>query len=243
MAHDAASFAAACPLTDEEDRTAARLATPELQLRWRGARAVLRLVLSTYVGCAPADVPMGIAPCVVCGGPHGKPVVVGSRLHTNLSHAGDAVAVVVAASPVGVDIELPGHLGDPSNLSNRFYASVEANWVQDGSEDERERRFLLLWVRKEALLKATGEGLPGGLGTTVVLGPTPITVSRRVAGAPSQWTVTDMGAATHPCGAVALAGDLCELRVLQLADLARAADPARQGPASWAGDQPPPSNP
>jgi 4'-phosphopantetheinyl transferase len=223
--HDASQNASTLAVTDAEERRAARRITEELAVRWRAARGLLRLVASKYLGCDPLEVPITLAPCVHCGEPHGKPVLAGSRVHINLSHTGDTVMIAVASAPVGADVE-PGPSGrDARKLSGRFYSPAEAEWVREAAPDQAGRRFLRLWVRKEAILKATGEGLPGGLGTVPVLGPAPLTVTRSVAGATSRWTVADVGAATHPFAAVALAGEECHPRVLSLADL-DAAQPA-----------------
>lgn len=219
VVHDVSTSASTFLVTDEEERVAARHATRELALRARGARGVMRLVASRYLGCGPLEVPIAAAPCPHCGEPHGKPVIDGSPVHINLSHAGETVLVGISSSPVGVDVESETRTTDALALSSRFYSRGEAEWVRDVEPANARRRFLRLWVRKEAILKATGEGLPGGLDSVAVLGPTPLTVTRTVTGATSSWTVADVDATTHPFAAVALAGDACQLRVLTLADL------------------------
>jgi 4'-phosphopantetheinyl transferase len=140
----------------------------------------------------------------------------------NLSHTGDTVMIGVSSSPVGVDVEPGPSGGDPLALSKRMYSPAEAEWVREAGPVEAGRRFLRLWVRKEAVLKATGEGLPGGLETVPALGPAPLTVTRSIGGSTARWTVADVDAATHPFAAVALAGEECRLRVLTLGDLGAA---------------------
>jgi 4'-phosphopantetheinyl transferase len=221
--HDIASNAPSLVVSDAEERTAARHATPALALRSRGARGLLRLVVSEYLDCRPIEVPIAPAPCIHCGGPHGKPIIEGSPVQMNLSHAGDTILVGIASLPVGVDVE-SDRAGDLLALSRRFYAAAEAEWVGEAGPSEVADRFLRLWVRKEAVLKATSEGLPGGLDGVPVLGSTPLTVTRHPAGESSRWTVADVDPAIVPFAAVALAGGACELRVLSLADL----EPARR---------------
>jgi 4'-phosphopantetheinyl transferase len=217
--HDVLPCASTVVVTDEEERAAARHATEELALRQRGARGLMRLVASKYLGCRPIDVPIKPAPCIYCGEPHGKPLIDGSSAHINLSHAGNTVLIGISSLPVGVDVESETRKTESLALSRRFYSPAEAEWVSETGPAEARRRFVRLWVRKEALLKATGEGLLGGLDTVAVLGSTPLTVTRAVGGGPSRWTVVDVDAAAHPAAAVALAGDACELRVLSLGDL------------------------
>uniref|UniRef100_UPI00293E24A3 4'-phosphopantetheinyl transferase family protein n=1 Tax=Clavibacter sp. MX14-G9D TaxID=3064656 RepID=UPI00293E24A3 len=79
------------------------------------------------------------ARCATCGGPHGRPVLGGSRaldaLHASVAHAGDAVVVAVSGhGPIGIDAE-PSDREVPSGMS------------------------LARWVRIEAVLKADGRGL------------------------------------------------------------------------------------
>ena len=235
VVHDASQSASNLVVTEAEERLAARRITEERALRWRAARGLMRLVASKYLGCEPLEVPITLAPCVICGEPHGKPVLADSPVHINLSHTQNTVMVGIAASPVGVDVE-PGPSGrDWLKLSGRFYSPAEAEWVREAGPVQAGTRFLRLWVRKEAVLKATGEGLPGGLETVPVLGAGPLTVTRSVAGVTSPWTVADVDPATHPFAAVALEGEDCRLRVLALADLdaapTRVALPPPRSPA------------
>jgi 4'-phosphopantetheinyl transferase len=217
--HDAPAIAPALAVTDEEKRAADRYATERLALRSRGARGLMRLVASRYLDCPPIEVPITRAPCIYCGEPHGKPMIDGSPVQINLSHAGDTVLIGVASSPVGVDVESPARGSDPLALSRRFFSAAEADWVAEANAVESRDRFLRLWVRKEAILKATSEGLPGGLESVPVLGPTPQTITREVDGHASRWTVADLEPALHPAAAVALAGEACEARVFGLPEL------------------------
>jgi 4'-phosphopantetheinyl transferase len=217
--HDVLRCASTAVVTDAEEQTAARHATEELALRWRAARGLMRLVASNYLGCQPVEVPIKPAPCIFCGEPHGKPLIDGSSAHINVSHAGNTMLIGISSQPVGVDVESETRKTEPLALSGRFYSPAEAEWVSETGLAEARRRFLRLWVRKEAVLKATGEGLRGGLDTVTVLGSTPLTVTRTVGSGPSRWTVADVDAAAHPAAAVALAGDECELRILSLGQL------------------------
>lgn len=83
--------------------------------------------------------------------------------HFNLSHSGHYVALAVGTAPVGVDIEQLRPTMDWDAIANRFFAADEQRWLASVDEAERQRRFIALWSRKESLLKATGEGIAGGL--------------------------------------------------------------------------------
>ncbi len=103
--------------------------------------------------------------CDRCGGQHGRPRLPGSGLHASVSHSGDLVVVATtAAGPVGVDVERIG--GYPSSGMRRSVCtSAEQAFVQTAED------FFTYWVRKEAILKATGAGLRMEMSNVVVTHP------------------------------------------------------------------------
>jgi 4'-phosphopantetheinyl transferase len=104
--------------------------------------------------------------CTECGKPHGKPVVRGTDLELSVSHSGDRIAVALAiGTPIGVDVEqVEGrsrHPGgdDPDALLHYVLADGEVTDIARQQPDIRHRSFLIAWTRKEAVTKATGDGL------------------------------------------------------------------------------------
>jgi 4'-phosphopantetheinyl transferase len=104
--------------------------------------------------------------CTECGKPHGKPQVTGTDLELSVSHSGDRIAVALAtATPLGVDVEqLAGrsrHPGgdDPDALVRYVLADSEQEALPQQPPDARHHDFLVAWTRKEAITKATGDGL------------------------------------------------------------------------------------
>lgn len=78
----------------------------------------------------------------------------GTDLHASISHSGDRIAVALTrAGPVGVDVERI------SPIELDWVADVLAPWEQATSE----RDFFVYWVRKESVVKATGDGIASGL--------------------------------------------------------------------------------
>ncbi|WP_418959163.1 4'-phosphopantetheinyl transferase family protein [Streptomyces tritici] len=121
------------------------------------AHALLRELVGAELDRDPAE-PAFSAVCRHCtSGGHGKPVLPDSPLHLSLSHAGDTVAVALTyAGPVGVDVEQVGRVGDPPLA----VLSAEERAAYDRlPAGERARGFIRYWARKEAVLKATGDGL------------------------------------------------------------------------------------
>jgi 4'-phosphopantetheinyl transferase len=154
------------------------------------AHAALRHVLASEVGTDPAALTFTPRACRGCGGPHGKPAVFGAGGRTgpefNLSHSGDVVAIAVSVGPadggsggpgVGVDVQESGPL-DHEALARRFYTSAERADVLARPAAASLDRFHQLWARKEAVLKATGEGIAGLDGVEVIDPPTAMTAAR-----------------------------------------------------------------
>lgn len=123
--------------------------------RYIVSRGYLRLLLADLLGVAAKEICFGY-------GSRGKPEVTG--IWFNLSHAEDRV--VYCFSPhylVGIDLEYLLKEVDCDRLSSRFFTPSEARLIQSMEGKEKQKAFFQLWTAKEAYLKATGEGLVGGL--------------------------------------------------------------------------------
>ncbi|MEV5407320.1 4'-phosphopantetheinyl transferase superfamily protein [Thermopolyspora sp. NPDC052614] len=119
--------------------------------------AVSRIVLGRRLGLAPADVPLR-RDCDSCGRPHGRPRLPGDDLHLSVSHSGDWVAVAVTGlGPVGVDVEQ--HSARALDLAETVLAPAEAAALARLPVGERAAAMIGYWARKEAVVKATGDGL------------------------------------------------------------------------------------
>lgn len=82
---------------------------------------------------------------------YGKPYWKGNQdFHFNISHTHNAIAVAVADSPVGIDIERVRPVNDL--VVRRFYSAREQKYVY-GSREETNARFSEVWTRKEACIK------------------------------------------------------------------------------------------
>ena len=175
----------------DEHRRAARHRDPAVAERWLLARAQLRARLAEATGRRPGEI-------VLRDEPGGKPVDPGTDLHFNLSHAAGLVAIAIGhadVGPVGIDIETGRRLQRPDRLAARLVPddAERARWAAT-PEPERTRWLLQRWTRTEALLKATGSGLRGGIGGA----------EERLAA--EGWSVRDL-AVPHPgVGALAARG-------------------------------------
>ncbi len=94
----------------------------------------------------------------------GKPQLVSEQnpqaLHFNVSHSGGMALIAVGSEHrLGIDIEKIRTDVDTNVLAERFFSSRERSGLQELPEHLRVQGFFACWTRKEAFLKATGEGL------------------------------------------------------------------------------------
>jgi 4'-phosphopantetheinyl transferase len=173
-----------------------------------------KAALAGYAGLRPADVRFDRT-CSQCGEPHGKPAFAGYGLGHSVAHSGDLVAVAVAGYQVGVDVEqLDGRPhplggdGDPEALGRLVLSGAEQAALAAIPSSGRARAFLVAWTRKEAVTKATGDGLRAAFGEVVVAadaGP-PRLVSWPYPRDPGEVTLLDLDAAPGYVAALAVLG-------------------------------------
>jgi 4'-phosphopantetheinyl transferase len=148
--------AALATMTPGERARAERFRFPRDRVRFVVGRGALRRLLGTYLRRDPARVRL------TCSA-RGKPsldVEAGSSLRFNLSHSGGrAVYAVSAGRELGVDVERVEPLVDMDAIASRFFSPRERTALSALSGLDRELGFYRCWTRKEAFLKALGEGL------------------------------------------------------------------------------------
>ena len=150
-----ASLAALAPLLSvTEHQRAARFGTDALRNRWMAGRATLRILLGRRLGLAPAAVRLQ-------RGRRGRPHVEdGQGIDFNVSHTGSTSVIAIAEHlRIGVDIERIDRRLAADKLARKFLSARERQAMTDLPEDDRRRRFLRHWTCKEAMSKATGDGL------------------------------------------------------------------------------------
>jgi 4'-phosphopantetheinyl transferase len=198
-----ASGAAESLLDDVELSRLAKLRRPADRDRFVAVHALLRVAVGRFSGVDPAAVVV-TSTCPVCGAPHGRPVITlngqsAPAPYASLSHSGDRVVVAVTrAGPVGVDVEplADGAFTDDA-MDDIALTPQERAGVAALPPDARPAARARLWVRKEALLKATGEGLQVPPSEVEVAGVAP---SERLRGA--RFTDLDLGDGYAGCVAV-----------------------------------------
>ncbi|HVU25845.1 MAG TPA: 4'-phosphopantetheinyl transferase superfamily protein [Opitutus sp.] len=117
----------------------------------------MRELLAKYLGCDPAMLRFAT-------GSHGKPRLAGAQetsdLCFNVSHShGRALLAVTHGAEVGVDLEQIRSDLDAGGIVASHFSPAERTAWQALPEAQRHAAFFQGWVRKEAYVKARGEGL------------------------------------------------------------------------------------
>jgi 4'-phosphopantetheinyl transferase len=170
-----------------ERARAAQLHRPQDRQGYVAAHVALRALAGARLGCSPAAVRFERAPCPLCGGPHGRPVLADGDIEISLSRTGGMVAIALSPVVVGVDVE---RVDRPVGLDDLVVALHPAELPMASRA-----AALRLWVRKEAYLKGRGTGL----------GVDPATVE--VTGDPPGWRITDIDAGPELVAAAAVRSD------------------------------------
>lgn len=146
-------------LDAEERAWANRLRSDELRRRYVVAHAALRLVLAAWTLEDAGSIVIERLPCWRCGQPHGRPAIAGGvGPHFSLSHCPDRALIAVSwMAPLGVDVEDIRPLSNASQMAAYVASADEVALVRESPDPAL--AFLGLWVRKEAVVKATGEGI------------------------------------------------------------------------------------
>lgn len=204
-------------LTPLEHDRMTRLRRAEDRDDFLAAHLLVRICAARLLGAGAGEITI-VQRCAACGGPHGRPEVVGHpEVGASLAHSRGVVVAAAGTVPVGVDIEAFPSLAQltTGDFSAAFTAAEMA--AIDASADPS-RALLLTWVRKEACLKAGLVDLDGLAGfdlSTLPLDPPPADRAAR----PLEhrgWAVHDwwdgrsgaIGAVVAPTGAtLTLTGD------------------------------------
>lgn len=121
--------------------------------RYIVGRGVLRILLGRYLGAAAQDVAFEY-------GSFQKPRLADGRLWFNVSHSGPlAMYAVTTAGEVGIDVELADRDFARERIAERFFSPAEVSALRSLPEPLQPLAFLTCWTRKEAFIKARGDGL------------------------------------------------------------------------------------
>jgi 4'-phosphopantetheinyl transferase len=192
-------------LATQERARANRFRTAELRRRFVAGRGALRAILGGYLGLEPAIVEFSY-------GDRGKPSLATPGLEFNLAHSDDlALCALTVGRAVGVDVERLRPMDDAERIIARYFTARERLEFLDHPTAERAAAFFRGWTRKEAFLKATGEGLAASLDSFEVSLDAGGARLLRVGDDPDaarRWSLRDVDVAPGFVGALAVGGPI-----------------------------------
>jgi 4'-phosphopantetheinyl transferase len=144
-------------LAEDEKVRAARFHFDTDRVRFVVARGVLRTLLGRYLYVLPDQLQFHY-------NPYGKPAlaadIAGSGLDFNVSHSHSLVLFALARGrALGIDVEYLRASADQRQIAERFFSSYEVSVLCGLPAAQQPRAFFDCWTRKEAYIKARGEGL------------------------------------------------------------------------------------
>jgi 4'-phosphopantetheinyl transferase len=129
------------------------------------ARGTLRAILGGYLGIEPAALRFSYSD-------HGKPSLSTAHrtmLRFNISHSNElALFAITEMRELGVDLEWIRHDVADDRIAERFFSAEEVGVLRALPKEIQSEAFFNCWTRKEAYIKAIGEGLSMPLSRFVV---------------------------------------------------------------------------
>jgi 4'-phosphopantetheinyl transferase len=172
------------------------------------AHAVLRAILGLYLNRAPNRLSF-------CYSSFGKPALAGESggdaINFNMSHShGMAVYAVARDREVGIDLEFIRRDLKAEQIAERVFSRQEAATLRGLPTDLRKYAFFLCWTRKEAYIKARGEGLSQPLDqfdVSLIPGePAALLSTRPDSGEALRWSLQELALASDYVAALAAEG-------------------------------------
>lgn len=139
-------------LSSDELKRAYRFYFEKDQRKFIAARGSLRLLLARYLHCSPAEIKFEYQE-------KGKPFL-NEPIEFNISHSGEMALIAITSTiTLGVDIEYHRQIDNLSGLAKRVFSEDEFTLLQKVKPEDQMQSFFNGWTRKEAFIKAIGEGL------------------------------------------------------------------------------------
>jgi len=181
------------------------------------ARGLLRAILGRYLDADPSRLRFSYSP-------YGKPSLAGEinagALCFNISHAGGlALYAVTRGRDIGIDLERIDTDFATEQVAERFFSAQEVATLRAFPEHMQSLAFFNCWTRKEAYIKARGEGLSLPLDQfDVSLTPGEPVALLRTNGDPqeaSRWRIQELAPGASCVSALAVKGHHWRLKCWQ----------------------------
>lgn len=202
-------------LSADEHQRADRFRFERDRARYIVGRGLLRRLLGRYCALSPEAVRFEY-------GRFEKPELAEPGLRFNLSHSGTVVLYAITRiGAIGVDVELDDESFAQERIAERFFSPGEVAVLRSLPQRLQGVAFLRCWTRKEAFMKARGDGLSLPLDSfDVAFAPESVAALLRTAwsaDAPRQWSLRDLSdRSAGYIAAVAIEGDIGRLVTSEL---------------------------
>ena len=197
-------------LDPEERQRADRFLFERHRNRFTVCRGALRILLSRYLSDSAGAVRFAYEP-------HGKPTLqspsVEDSICFNLAHSRDlALLAFSRGQALGIDIEYQRPMPRAEALARRFFSKDESDAIQALEPHLRQAAFYRCWTRKEAFIKATGDGFSFPLDrfSVTLAADEPVRLTA-VTGAPEAlvaWSMTGFAPSAGYQGALVVRGGI-----------------------------------
>jgi len=213
-------------LSAEERERASRFRFGRLGDAYTVGRGMTRVILGKYVSIPPAELrfvygPNG-KPRLASGGAAGSAAGLpsGEGVYFNVSHSGAVmVCAVTRAGEIGVDVEQIRPKVEAREIAERFFHTAEAAELQGLGGDALLETFFRCWTRKEAFVKATGEGLARNMASYRVScragEPARLLRISDPDDDPAAWSLYSFAPAPGYCSAVAIRHPRISVRIIE----------------------------
>lgn len=199
-------------LSADERARAARFRMGRDRRRFIAARGTLRVLLGQTLDQEPSRL-------LFTYGAHGKPALLlpesAPPLAFNMSHSGEIGLIALRrGGEIGIDVELVREDFAWEGIAERFYCAAEIAWLRNLPPAAQYDGFFTLWTRKEAYLKALGEGVWHDLSRFDV-SQSPVRAEGGVVEPNVAWHLQDLDPGGRCKAAVAVQGFMPPLRTWQ----------------------------
>ncbi len=144
-------------LSPDEREQAQRFQFEYLRKRYIAGRGSLRVILGGYLHMPPGELSISYE---AFGKPRFDPKKGGSWLSFNFTHSHElALLAVIRRLAIGIDLEYERELADADEIAARYFSREEVCIYHQLPPQEKQAAFYRCWTRKEAFIKAIGEGL------------------------------------------------------------------------------------
>jgi 4'-phosphopantetheinyl transferase len=203
-------------LSEDERARAMRFHFEEHRRDFIFGRGFLRTILARYLGIDRSQVKLEYTS-------YGKPSIAGigtsPPLFFNLTHSHQlALLAVTREAEIGIDVEYVRGVDD--GIPERYFSPSEVAALRALPEHLQQEAFFNCWTRKEAYMKARGNGLSLALDefdVSLVPGaPAAILDIRDGMEEPSAWNIEHLAPVDGYIGAVAIRAKNCSLKLWAL---------------------------